>query len=69
MHPREQADMVPGAPLELMAVVENSCTFERKMLQGYLAPRRRAQQEFGCEAGFRAVWEFGKKFRVSRKGT
>jgi hypothetical protein len=67
--PGEQADMVPGAPLELMAMAGNSCTTERKMLQGDLAPRRRLSHGFAFEAGSRALWEFAEKFPVSRKGT
>ncbi|PNE12759.1 MAG: hypothetical protein CR217_01740 [Beijerinckiaceae bacterium] len=61
--------MVPGAPLELMVMAGNSCTIERKMLQGDLAPRRRLSQGFACEAGSRALWKFAENFPISRKGT
>jgi hypothetical protein len=34
MCPGEKTDMFPGALLELMSMIENSSTIERKLLQG-----------------------------------
>jgi hypothetical protein len=34
IRPGEKTDMFPGALLELMSMIENSSTIERKLLQG-----------------------------------